>query len=193
MFIHCKGGLGRTGVVAACVVRALAVKLLPGSVQNFMADAWLRVLPKHETVVANLSDQERLCLEDKFCKFAPISDSALALFYRDTTINGLCDRHSYAQCRPWVTRAAVTGALMSLDVRARFPVASGIPYDPKDPGDQSTMVMTHTAVVGDAARKALVADICAFVNGRYPAVDVERVFVHLDAPGRGGEDFTRYC
>ena len=55
------------------------------------------------------------------------------------------------------------------------------------------MVMTHTAVVGDAARKALVADICAFVNGRYPAVAVERVFVHVDAPGRGGEDFTRYC
>lgn len=160
---------------AILTILAGQVGFLPGAMENFLNDAALRTMPNEKTVKAHMTPVELYCTEDRYCKFAPITDESLTIFRRDAFLNGYCDR-GY-DCRPEANRATVTGALISLQLRKEFPEIHGVYLHALDIDRQSLSVDVGGAM-DESRAKSLVINICASVQKqKYPAVDIHKVSI----------------
>jgi hypothetical protein len=171
---------GWVGLFVVPTLMVLAVLLgqigiIPGHIDNFMNDAVLRVMPEEKTVTAHMSQEELYCEQDRYCKFAPITEESLAIYRRDALLNGNCDR-AY-DCRPEVNRARVTGALISVQLRNEFPEIRGAYLHAVDI-DRQSLSVDVSGPMEEVDAKSLVKKVCASVKGKkYPAVDIEKVSV----------------
>ena len=168
------------------VALAAQIGFFPGPIDNFMNDAALRVIPTEKTVKAHMNQDELHCEQDRYCKFAPITDESLAIYRRDALLNGNCDR-AY-DCRPEVNRAKVTGGLISLQLRKEFPEIRGA-YLHAVEIDRQSLSVDVDSPMEDAEAKSLVKKVCASVKEKkYPAVDIQNVSVQYHVMEDGLRD-----
>lgn len=173
--------------ITILTILAAQIGFIPGSIANFIDDAAERAIPNQKTVEAHMTEEERNCEKDQYCKFAPITEESLAIFRRDALINGNCDR-AY-DCRPNVDRATVTGALISVQLRKEFPEIRGAYLHAVNLNRQSLSVKVD-GPMDDPEAKALLKRICASVKKqKHPAVDLQDASLSYPYTEFGLRDF----